>query len=138
MPDTREGEPRIESGRTIFVDATPVQPLARPVCPDVEPSSSVQPVALKVRILVREDGRVHGLEKSIADFSIPSRFSERCFDAIGVAVNQWQFEPAQLMVVEPQADGRALVVSSSRVGTSFEVAFTFSTAGKVDSTMARN
>jgi hypothetical protein len=138
MPATDASKLRIEKSRTMFVDATPIEPLARPVWPNGRPSPPPQPLTLKVRILVDEGGRVQGLTKSIADFSVPSQFSERCFEAIRVAVDRWRFEPAQLMVVEPQNDGRALMVSSSLVGTSFEVAFTFSSTGKVDSTMARN
>jgi hypothetical protein len=137
-PPTDASELRIEKSRTIFVDAEPIEPLARPDWPDVKPSPRSLPLILKVRILVDEDGRVGGVTKSIADTSLASSFSSRCFDSIKAAVEQWRFEPARLMVLEPQADGRPLVVSSSLTGTSFEVAFTFSSTGVVDSTVSLN
>jgi hypothetical protein len=138
MPATDASQLRIERSRTIFVDAVTVEPLALPVWPEIESSLPSQPLVFKVRILVGENGRVQGVKKSIADFSLPSHVSSRCFEAIRVAVDQWRFEPAQLMVLEPQEDGRPLVVSSSPESTSFEVAFSFSSTGKVDSVIARD
>ena len=135
-PPIDASELRIEKTRTIFVDARPIEPLARPEWPETASAPSI-PLTLKVRILVGEDGSVRGMIKSIADVSIPSAFSSSCFESIKTTVDRWRFEPAQLMVLEPQADGRPLVVSSSLTGSSFEVAFTFSSTGVVDSTIAR-
>jgi hypothetical protein len=135
-PPIDASELRIEQSRTIFVDAEPIEPLTRPKWPEVKFSRASLPLTLKVRILVGEDGWVGGVTKSIADISIASPFSSSCYESIKAAVEQWRFEPARLMVLEPQTDGRPLVVSSSLTGTSFEVAFTFSSTGIVDSTVS--
>ncbi|HTO02196.1 MAG TPA: hypothetical protein VL069_00780 [Opitutus sp.] len=136
-PPTDASALHIEKRRTIFVDARPIEPLARAEWPETSSIPS-NPLTLKVRILVGEDGCVRGVTKSIADVATPSPFASSCFDSIKTAVDRWRFESAQLMVLEPQTDGRPLVVSSSLTGTSFEVAFTFSPHGVVDSTLSLN
>jgi hypothetical protein len=121
----------IKRGETVFVDARPIEPLAEPGYPPGFSLRAGETLTLVVRIVVGADGRVEDVRKSLADFSLPSAFSEQCLDAVKAAVAQWRFEPAQLAVVQPQPNGRPLIVSSTPTERPFEIAFTFSSSGRV-------
>ena len=121
----------ITRGETVFVDAKPIEPLALPNYPTGLPQTNADPVTIVVRFLVGADGRVEEIGRSIADFSVPTPFSRACFEAVTEAVARWRFEPAQLAIVHPQANGRPLIVSSSPTERRFEIAVTFSPSGRV-------
>ena len=121
----------ITRGQTVFVDAKPIEPLATPNYPTGSRKPNGDPVTIVVKFVVGADGRVEEIGKSIADFSAPTPFTRECFDAVTDAVARWRFEPAQLAVVEPQANGRPLIVSSTPTERRFEIAVTFSSSGRV-------
>ena len=124
---------KLEKGRTIFVDAKPIGNLANPRFPSGAIKKPNSPVTIVVRVAVDAEGKASVAGKSIADFSLPTPFTGACEEAIREAVAQWKFEPAQLAVLEPQSDGQPLLVSSSATETTFEIAFTFTPSGHVDS-----
>jgi len=121
----------IKRGQTVFVDARPIQPLATPNYPTGSRKPNAVPVTIVVKIVVGADGRVEDIGRSIADLSVPTAFSQECFEAVTNAIAQWRFEPAQIAVVEPQANGRPLIISSTPTERRFEIAVTFSSSGRV-------
>jgi len=121
----------ISSGETVFVDARPIEPLATPLYPTGYPKPNADPVTIVVKFVVGADGRVEEIGRSIADFSVPTPFSGECFESVKDALAQWRFEPAQIAVVKPQANGRPLIVSSTPTERRFEIAVTFSSSGRV-------
>lgn len=121
----------IKRGETVFVDARPIEPLAAPNFPAGSRKANADPVTIVVKIVVGADGRVEDVGRSLADLAVPTAFSQECFEAVTEAIAQWRFEPAQLAVVEPQANGRARIISSTPTERRFEVAFTFSSSGRV-------
>jgi hypothetical protein len=121
----------ITRGETVFVDAKPIEPLATPIYPTGSPKPSADPVTVVVKFVVGADGRVEEIGRSIADFTVPTPFSGECFEAVKDALAQWRFEPAQIAVVKPQANGRPLIVSSTPTERRFEIAVTFSSFGRV-------
>jgi hypothetical protein len=133
VPPTRTTDPsqyQVKQGETVFVDARPIEPLATPSFPAAAPQRGAEPVTIVVKIVVGADGRVDDVQRSLADFSGPTPFARECFEAVKAAVAQWKFEPAELAVVRPQANGRPLIVSSTPTERTFEIAFTFSPNGK--------
>jgi hypothetical protein len=122
---------KITRGETVFVDARPIEPLATPLYPAGSPEPNAVPVTIVVKFVVGADGRVEEIGRSIADFSVPTPFSGECFEAVKDALAQWRFEPAQIAVVKPQANGRPLIVSSTPTERRFEIAVTFSASGRV-------
>lgn len=122
---------KIERGDTVFVDAKPNEPLTVPHYPTGLPKPSADSVTITVRIVVGAGGSVEDIQRSFADLSIPTPFSQACFESVKTAVVQWKFEPAQIAVVKPQANGRPLIVSSTPTDRPFEIAFTFSSSGRV-------
>ena len=121
----------VKRGETVFVDAKPLEPLATPIYPATSRKPHADPVTIVVKIVVGADGRVEDIGKSIADLSLPTAFYQECFEAVTNAIAQWRFEPALLAVVEPQANGRPRIVSSTPTERRFEIAFTFSPSGRV-------
>jgi hypothetical protein len=121
----------VRRGETVFVDAKPIEPLATPVYPAGSRKPHAESVTIVVKIVVGADGRVEDMGKSMADLSLPTAFYQECFEAATNAIAQWRFEPAMLAVVEPQANGRARSVFSTPTERRFEVAFTFSSSGRV-------
>lgn len=128
-PDAEKLE--VKRGETIFVDAKPIEPLATPIYPTGSRKPNADPVTIVVKIVVGADGRVEDIGRSIADLSLPTAFSQECFEAVTNAVAQWRFEPALLAVVEPQANGRPRIISSTPTERRFEIAVTFSSSGRV-------
>lgn len=129
---------KIAKRTTIFVDAKPVGSLASPRFPVGSFRAPNRAVTIVVRVAVDENGRATVLGKSLADLSLPTPFTEACADTIEEAVAQWKFEPAQLAVLEPQKDGRPLLVSSAATDTVFETSFTFDPSGSVGSKELRS
>jgi hypothetical protein len=121
----------ITQGETVFVDARPIEPLATPVYPAGSRKRGADAVTIVVKIVVGADGRVEEIGKSIADLSVPTSFSQECFEAVTEAIAQWRFEPARLAVVKSQANGRPLIISSTPTERRFEIAVTFSSSGRV-------
>ena len=132
-PTAAAGADRMEikRGETVFVDAKPIEPLATPIYPSGARPAKSEAVTIVVKIVVGADGRVEDIGRSLADLSVPTPFAQACFEAAKAAVNQWRFEPAQIAVVAPQANGRPLIVSSTPTERRFEVAITFSSSGRV-------
>ncbi|MEO5959834.1 MAG: hypothetical protein ABIZ49_03065 [Opitutaceae bacterium] len=132
------GKYEIKRGETVFVDAKPIEPLKTPSYPTNSPKPHADSVTVVAKIVVGADGRVEEIQRSIADFSLPTPFSRDCFEAAKDAISQWRFEPAQIAVVQPQANGRPLIVSSTPTDRSFEIAFTFSSSGRVVSAFSKD
>jgi hypothetical protein len=126
-------EIRIEATRTVFIDAIPIGPLALPLFPRRAEAAHLGTVTILMRILVGADGRLEGSERNVADFRTPTPFDVDLVEAIKVAVALWRFEPAQIAQIAPQAEGNPIIVSSTTTATSFDVAFTFSPSGRVNS-----
>ncbi|HYD84976.1 MAG TPA: hypothetical protein VEA63_13015, partial [Opitutus sp.] len=128
---------KIEEQTVIFIDATPIGTLATPDFPDGAWALPKSSLTVVVRVAVNEKGRAMVVGKSIGDLSLSTPFTAACEEAIHRAVATWRFEPAQLGTLEPQEDGRPLLVSSSVTDTMLEVAFTFSPSGRVGATVDR-
>jgi hypothetical protein len=125
------GKYEIKRGETVFVDAKPIEPLATPSYPTGSPKPNADSVTIVVKMVVGADGRVEDIGRSMADLSVSTPFSQECFEAVKDAVARWRFEPAQIAVVEPQANGRPRIVSSTPTERRFEIAITFSSSGRV-------
>lgn len=128
---------KVKRGDTVFVDARPIEPLALPAYPTDVPKSAEDSATVVVKIVVGVEGTVEDIQRSMTDFSLPTPFARACFDAIKEAVARWKFEPAMIAVVTPQENGRPLILSSTPTDRPFEIAFTFSSAGRVGSEFSK-
>ena len=126
---TDASELKIEKGKSVFVDARPMGALSPPEFPSGSFFAQSSKLVIVVRVRIDEEGRAVVLGRSVTDLSVRSPFSAACDEAIAQAVAKWRFEPAQIGVLEPQADGRPLLVSSEPVDTTLEIAFTFESSG---------
>jgi hypothetical protein len=122
---------KIEKERSVFIDAKPIGGLGNPAFPGGKLPPG--PVTITVRVAVDEEGRASVLGKSLSDLSASTPFAAACDRMISQAVAEWKFEPAQIALLEPQQDGRPLLVSSRVTDTTSEVAFTFTPSGDVGS-----
>jgi hypothetical protein len=90
------------------------------------------------RVQIDHEGRVTAIERSVADFSMPTRFSAACLRSIEVAVAQWRFHPAQLAHVDVRDDRPTRVTSTQKTDTVVDIAFTFSPSSRVQTALSGN
>ena len=138
-PARGEGRIALTKGRTVFIEARPVEPLVHPVCPRGRLfDDGAVPVTLVARVQIDDEGRVRSIERSVADFSMPTRFSAACLRAVELAVAQWRFHPAQFAHVDVRDDRPATVISAQRTDTIVDIPFTFSPSSRVQTALSRN
>jgi hypothetical protein len=138
-PPTRPpepGGPTIEPARrSQWREATLKEPVVMPVYPQNALLAKAGRNIVGVRIIVDPEGRVRETRLSLLVFSTPGPFAEDFRAAVEAALRQWQFVPARAEYFEIVHDGQATynrVTGSENVETEFDLAFTFTAAGKVE------
>jgi hypothetical protein len=119
---------RMAQGRSVFVEARPIGPLAIPAYPPAALAAHAGTVVLHVNIAVGKDGLVGDLSPNRLAVDVPTRFDGEFLGAIRKAVAQWRFEPAQIARLEPGPGDAPIVVDSRDVETTLGIAFTFSSS----------
>jgi hypothetical protein len=115
----------------VYVDAQPIQPLAMPIYPRHALGARAGKTVVLVDITVSPDGRVSHAATNIADLSGLNEGADGFFSAIQMAVQTWEFVPAELDTVRAEPSGRVLVLNSEKIERVFTVAFTFTQQGGV-------
>ena len=121
---------RIAKSMSVFMDAEPILPLAKPVYPKSALAAGLGDVSLAVKFSVNTHGRVESIGPSFARVTFPTRFKDDFDGAIEAALAQWRFKPAYLARLDPQVNDAPVVVGMEETETSFDVVFKFSTTAK--------
>jgi hypothetical protein len=118
---------------SVIVPPKPLGELTPPQYPPAALKVRLQDIALAVTLSIDENGKVVDVQRSIARMASTTAFQEEFLAAAEMAVRAWRFEPAKLAHIEPQPDGRPLVVGTENTSSKLTVAFTFSASGTVTS-----
>ena len=128
-------EPKAAALFDDFQEALPIYPLTYPVYPAHALKQKAGLACVGVRVTVDARGQVTEVGPSVVAFTTPGPFADEFFAAVAATVRQWRFRPARIEHVETvQAAGIApysRVLSSEKVETHFDLAFTFTAAGTV-------
>jgi hypothetical protein len=133
-PPASEGEIQQPTRRSQWREATLNQPCAMPVYPTKALQAKAGHNIVGVRIIVDPTGRVSEIRMSLLALSTPGPFAEEFRSAVEAAVRQWQFTPARAEYFEIVHEGDSTynrVTGSENVETEFDLAFSFSTDGRV-------
>jgi hypothetical protein len=136
---TPADEPAIDSAFEVepdyFVAAKPLEPLIMPLYPPSALSGKAGFVTVGVRVSIDANGRVVEVGPSPLAFSTPSRYSETFQFAVRTAVMQWRFQPAEHYTMRTAGTnedrGAEKILHREIIETYFDLAFTFTAAGKV-------
>jgi TonB family protein len=119
-----------------FQEALSIEPLTKPIYPRKALLAKNGSVIVGVRITVDSNGHVTDMSTSMVTFSTPGPFAEDFFAAVEAAVRQWRFLPAEIQQFEMVEAPRQLfrrILSREKVETHFDLSFTFSPDGAVES-----
>jgi hypothetical protein len=133
--EKREGSLGVSRPREIFSPAEPYLPLKLPVYPPAALAAKSSDALVSVHVAVDRRGRVTEISPSRLGFTTPGPFAPEFFAAVETAITQWKFVPAQMQFPETSTrDGGAVNAAAVRresVESSFDVTFTFTSAGTV-------
>ena len=118
-----------------FVEAEPIEPLPMPVYPAKTLAGKATLVTVGVRVSIDADGRVTAFTPSLLTFSTPGRNADKFQEAVRQAVMQWRFHPAQHYLLRifrgEEGGGPPREIHRENTEAAFDLAFTFTAAGKV-------
>jgi len=110
---------------------------ALPVYPPRALAAQAGAAQVGVRVTVDTEGRVADLRPSmLAATIVPPDFAADFQEAVETAVRQWKFTPARLDTIETVTTNGFTyerVARSERLEVEFDLAFTFTSSGKVES-----
>ncbi len=117
-----------------YREARPVYPFANPVYPPRALAAKAGRATVGVRITVDATGRVSDVVPSMAVFSTPGPWADDFRAAVETVVRQWRFRPAEterLEFVKTPTISYNRIISTQKVETQLDVAFTFTATGGV-------
>jgi hypothetical protein len=135
-PAGSSAEPVERASQVDFREAQARHPLVMPVYPPRALKAKAGAAQVGVRVTVDVNGAVKDVRPSMLAISItPPKFADEFREAVEVAVRQWKFHPARLRTFEVVSEGGVTynrVTSNEAVEAEFDLAFNFTTAGKVE------
>jgi outer membrane biosynthesis protein TonB len=127
--------------RANYRDAQAIHPLVMPVYPPKALKAKAGAATVGVRVIVDPSGAVAEIRPSMLALSFtPSKFADEFHAAVEVAVRQWRFVPAQIHYLEQVTEGEftyARVMRTEMTEAEFDLVFTFTTAGKVETSTGK-
>lgn len=122
--------------RANFREAQAIHPLVMPIYPPAALAAKAGAATIGVRVTVDAKGAVADIRPSMLAISfIPSKFADDFQAAVEVAVRQWKFAPARVHTIVRVTEGEFTydrVTRTELIEAEFDLAFTFTTAGKVE------
>jgi TonB family protein len=122
--------------RANYRDAQAIHPLVMPVYPPAALAARAGAATVGVRVTVDASGVVTDVRPSMLAVTItPPEFAEAFREAVEVAVRRWKFAPARVHYLERVTDREFTyerVTRTELIEAEFDLAFTFTPAGKVE------
>lgn len=124
------------TSRANYRDAEAIHPLVMPVYPPKALAAKAGAATVGVRVTVDPGGTVVDIRPSMLAVSVtPAKFADDFREAVEMAVRQWKFEPAKVLHLETATEGEFTyqrVTRTETIEAEFDLAFTFTTTGKVE------
>jgi outer membrane biosynthesis protein TonB len=136
-PPISSSEETVEPvNRANYREAQAIHPLVMPIYPPKALVAKAGAATVGVRVTVDLHGAVTDIRPSMLAISVtPSKFADEFRDAVELAVRQWKFEPARVHDLERLTEGEFTydrVTRTEMIEAEFDLAFTFTTEGKVE------
>lgn len=141
--EPRRPPPAVTSNETIvpvsreqYRDAEAKHPLVMPVYPPKALAAKAGAATIGVHVTVDASGAVVDIRPSMLAISVtPPKFADAFREAVETAVRQWKFAPARVHYIDVVTEGDFTyhrVTRTERIEAEFDLAFTFTTSGKVE------
>lgn len=135
-PEPSDKELVEPASRANYRDAQAIHPLVMPVYPPKALAAKAGAATVGVRVTIDPSGAVTDIRPSMFAVSVtPPKFADDFREAVEVAVRQWRFHPARVHHLETATEGEFTyqrVTRTELVEAEFDLAFNFTTAGKVE------
>lgn len=140
-PPQGSGEAIEPVNRANYREAQAIHPLVMPVYPPRALATQAGAAVIGVRVTVDSSGVVADIRPSLLAVSVtPTKFADDFREAVEVAVRQWRFAPARVHYLERVTEGEFTyerVMRTEMIEAEFDLAFTFTPAGKVEAGTAK-
>ncbi len=139
-PPKSQGEAAALTGSSNYFEARLNEPAPLPVYPARALKAKARLATIGVHITVDPNGRVSDVRSSMLVFNTPGPFADDFRDAVEAAVRQWSFIPARAEHFKIVHEGAATYnrrTTVENVETEFDLSFTFTADGRVESNAAK-